>query len=101
EGTAAVEGGVVVAGGPDGGLVPAGAARPGRVTRARATADPLLGEDLLRPGRARAAAPGRLGRDRTSRAALPVPGRGGRRAHALVPGARRGRVGAGGAAEHG
>src|SRR5439155_15444940 len=82
-------------------LLPASARRPGSLTPARAAARALLREGLLRPRRPRAARAGRLGRDRPAGAALPIPGRRGGRARAVVPTSRGARLGAGGAAEHG
>ena len=61
----------------------------------------LQRQGLLRHRRARGAADAADGRRRTARAAVPVPGRGGRGAHRLVPALAGDRVGAGGAAEHG
>ena len=61
----------------------------------------LLGQDLLRHRRPRGPRRRELGRGRAARAALPVPGRAGRRAHSRVPEPAGARLGAGGAAEHG
>src|SRR5207244_263787 len=101
EGPAAAAAGVVVARGALRGCVPAARRRPARGARAGPPARPVLGEDLLRHRRPRGAGGGRGGRRRAARAALPVPGRAGRGAPAVVPRARGGRLGAGGAAEHG
>src|SRR5206468_1693350 len=63
EGPAAAEAGVVDAGRPGRGIVPAGAGRPECPQGAGTTARPLLREDLLRPRGARA--PARAIRPRT------------------------------------
>ena len=59
------------------------------------------GRALLRPPAPRRPREGRRGRDRARRAAVPVPDRGAGRAARELPRARDGRLGAGGAAQHG
>ena len=72
-----------------------------RGPRAGHAARPLLREDLLRHRRARRPRARTRRRRRADRAALSVPGRAGGGAAARLPEPARGRLGAGGAAEHG
>src|SRR6185436_13503427 len=60
-----------------------------------------LREALLRHRRPRASGPGAVGRGRSHRTALPVPDQAGGAPRRLLSEARRSRLGAGGAAEHG
>ena len=76
---------------------PRAAERP----RAGRPARPLQRKDLLRHRSARAPRGRRVGRDRPGRAALPVRPQRDRRAARLLPEPEEGRLGAGGAEEHG
>ena len=73
----------------------------GREPRRGDAAHPLPGQGLLRHRRPRGPRAREHGRGRASRAALSVPGRPGGGARARLPEPARGRLGAGGAAEHG
>src|SRR5205823_2021881 len=101
EGPTAAEAGLVDAGGTRGERLQAGAGRSECRQGAGAEAGPLLRKDLLRPRGARVARERRARGDRPDRAAVSVPGRGEECARRLVSEPRRGRLGAGGAPEHG
>ena len=84
-----------------GGPLRTGPRRPVRRPRSGDEARAGDRQALLRHRRPRAAGPGAVGCGRSHRAALPVPDQGGCKPRRLLPEARRSRLGAGGAAEHG
>ena len=101
EGPAAAESGGLDARGSGERRVPACARRPKPESRARRAARALPGEDLLRHRRPRAARKRDRRRGGPDRAALPVPDRARAGRVRALPEPTPGRVGAGGAAEHG
>src|SRR5262249_43219662 len=101
QGAPSAEAGSILARRHRGGRLPPGTRRSvGRQGRGPPTRALLL-EDLLRPGRPRAARRRPARRDRADRAALPVSRRGEGRARRLLPEPLGGHLGAGGTPEHG
>ena len=102
EGAAPAQGGLVLPGRSGSRPLRARARRSvSRGSRSRDEARPDCREALLRHRRERAQSAGARHRRRTHRAAVSVPGRAGRPARRVVPVTPGGRLGAGGAAEHG